>query len=49
MTIRRRSGRTAGDQMMSTDPRMTHVEGRLQEMEKWRSDAGALVPFHARS
>src|SRR5207237_857447 len=32
---------------MSTDPRMTHVEGRLQEMEKWGIGMQVLsVPFH---
>ena len=32
---------------MSTDPRMTDVEGRLQEMEKWGIEMQVLsVPFH---
>jgi hypothetical protein len=32
---------------MSTDPRMTDVAGRLEEMEKWRIEVQVLsVPFH---
>src|SRR5919106_5504198 len=34
-------------QWMSTDPRMTHLEGRLQEMEKYGITMQVLsVPFH---